>query len=213
MMAGQDSGMFRWLLICALACASRGAGLAQSLPTAERVADCAEALTLLGKHCIVVSATGTVAVGYAGLARAFRSPDLLGSVQREYARQLPECESPEFTIQQRAPGDYYYVNREQHASFIREIHRAEHEGPVTELVLLARGRRFFGDFEALIHIGVAPLDDRLRYEAKVYAYPEAHLMRFLARHLGLVERYFRRKTRDIEALSTRIGVSLCGPAT
>ena len=187
-------------------------GAALALPTPERIAGDTGSVAVLARPCIVVHTTGRMDLAYSGMARAFASPDLLGDMQREYALQLPAGEQPEFVIQQQTPGSYHYVNRLGQESFIREVHRAEHEGPVTELVLHTWGRRFFGRYEAVIHIAVQPGEGPdLDYQAVVYAYPENGVSRFLARHLGLVERYFRSKTAEIESLSVRLGAALCAP--
>lgn len=184
----------------------------QALPTQERIAGDTGSVAVLARPCIVVTTTGRMDLAYAGMARVFASPDLLGDMQREYAQQLPAGEQPEFVIHQQAPGSYHYVNRLGQESFIREVHRGEHEGPVTELVLHTWGRRFFGRYEAVIHIAVQPGEGpELGYRAVVYAYPENGVSRFLARHLGLVERYFRSKTAEIESLSVRLGAALCAP--
>ena len=201
--------MRRWILLSVM---WWSAGAAPALPTADRISSDAGAEAVLARRCIVVTTTGQLALAYAGMARAFASPDLLGDLQREYAHQLPAGEQPEFIIQQTSPGSYHYVNRLGQESFIREVHRAEHAGPVTELVLHAWGRRFFGRYEAVIHVAVYPVEPgELGYTAVVHAYPENGVSRFLARHLGLVERYFRSKTAEIEALSSRLGAALCAP--
>ena len=180
--------------------------------TADLVAGDAEARAVLGRSCIVVTTTGQMAVAYAGMARAFAAPDLLGDLQREYARQLPPGEQPEFVIEQTAPGLYHYVNRHGQASYIREVHRAARGESATELVLHTWGKRFFGRYEAVIHVTVTAGTERdLGYATVVYAYPENGMSRFLARHLGLVERYFRSKTAELEALSVRLGDALCAP--
>ena len=185
-----------------------GVLVAEALPTVERADE--ESRRVLALPCIVVTTTGRMDLAYSGMARAFASPDLLGDVQREYARQLPVGEQPEFVIEQVATGSYHYVNREGQESFIREVHRGEHEGPVTELALHTWGRRFFGRYEAVIHVAVRPAGARhVEYTAVVYAYPQNGVSRFLARHLGLVERYFRNKTDEIEQLSVKLGAALC----
>lgn len=170
------------------------------------------ASAVLEHPCIVVTTTGQMALAYTGMARAFASPDLLGNIQREYAHQLPPGEQPEFVIQQTAPGSYHYVNQHGQESHIREVHRAERTGPATDLVLHTWGRRFFGRYEAVIHVCVFPVaEQQLGYRTVVHAYPENGVSRFLARHLGLVERYFRSKTAELETLSIRLGDALCAP--
>ena len=209
MRAGYRLAMRRCILLLVVLWSG---GAAWALPTVDRIASDTGAVAVLAQRCIVVTTTGQLALAYAGMARAFASPDLLGDLQREYAHQLPAGEQPEFVIRQTAPGFYHYVNRHGQESFIREVHRAEHAGPVTELVLHAGGRRFFGRYEAVIHVAVYPVEPgELGYTAIVHAYPENGVSRFLARHLGLVERYFRSKTEEIEALSSRLGAVLCAP--
>jgi hypothetical protein len=184
------------------------AGPALALDTAVRVGADEAAQRVLARNPIRVEARGSVPIAYPDAVRMFSSTSLLADVQAEYARLLPAGETPEFVISQTSPVDYHYVNRSGQETAIRELHRAEHEGPVTEVVFHARGRRFFGEFEAVIHIGAAPAEDGIRYTTRVYAYPENAFSRFFARHLRLVKLFFHNKTEEIEKLAVRISQSL-----
>ena len=53
-----------------------------------------------------------------------------------------------------------------------------------------------------------PEEDACTYKVIVYAYPENAVSRFFARHLGIAERYFHQKTKDITALSIAISKHL-----
>lgn len=186
-----------------------GVAAAGGLDTASRAAGDAEAERVLARHPIRAAAEGTVALAYPDIVRMFGSTSLLADVQAEYARELPRGKAPEFVITQTGPREYFYVNRAGQESRIREVHRAEHEGPATEVVFYIRGRRFFGEFEAVIHIAARPQGDAVAYAVDVYAHPHQTVARFLGRHLRLVSLYFHSKTDEIEALSIRISRALC----
>jgi hypothetical protein len=209
--AAQAAAMQRLAMIAARAVAAGlVCGSAFALDTAARVGADADARRVLEQNPICVETRGELPIDYAGAVRLFSSPTLLADVQAEYARLLPPGAKPEFVITQTAPNAYHYVNRLGQETHIRELHRGEHEGPTTEVVYYARGRRFFGDFHAVIHIGAEPRGEGLAYRARVYAYPENAVSRFVARHFGLVQLFFRNKTAEIEKLSIRIAKGLLG---
>ncbi len=179
-----------------------------ALDTDARVGDHEAARRVLARNPIRVEARGEVPIAYADAVRMFASPTLLADVQVEYARLLPPGEKPEFVITQTAPDAFHYVNKSGQETEIRELHRGEHEGPTTEVVYHAKGRRFFGDFQAVIHIAAAPSGEGITYTTCVYAYPENSVSRFFARHLRLVHLFFNSKTAEIEKLSIRISEGL-----
>lgn len=173
-----------------------------------RIGKHSAAAELLALNPIRVRTGGQVNVPYAEAAQLLSSPTILADVQAEYARMLPRGERPEFVITQLGPSTYHYVNRAGQETRIEELFRAEFEGPRSQIAFYAAGRRFFGPFRALIVISAWPAAAGLAYEAEVYAYPEYAVSRFFARHLGLVERFFRYKTAEIEHRAVRIGTSL-----
>jgi hypothetical protein len=202
----------RWsVLIASLAASSAFAfNAACALDTAARVGADVDARRVLERNPICVEARGEVPIAYAVAVRLFASPTILADVQAEYARLLPPGAKPEFVITQTAPNAYHYVNRLGQETHIRELHRGEHEGPATEAVFHAKGRRFFGEFQAVIHIAAEPRGEGVAYRARVYAYPENAVSRFFARHLRLVHLFFHSKTAEIETLSVRIAEGLAG---
>lgn len=179
-----------------------------ALNTESRLGDQPAALRVLASHPIRVETRGFVPIAYSDAVRLFASPTLLADVQMEYARLLPPGQKPEFVITQTGPDAFHYVNKSGQETDIRELHRGEHEGPTTEVVYHARGRRFFGEFQAVIHIAAAPSGEGIGYTARVYAYPENAVSRFFARHLRLVHLFFHSKTAEIEKLSVRISEGL-----
>lgn len=166
------------------------------------------ALAITTKPALRYEAAGTATAPFSEMVRVFASTSLLADIQVEYERLLPEGETPEFTIEQTGPTAYGYVNREDETSTIREIRRHE-AADYVEVVYHASGERFFGRFDAVIHIRVAPeTDDAVAYTARVLAYPASRFLRVLAR-FPLVDLYFQRKTREVAGLSVRIGEALC----
>lgn len=197
----------RWICLGVLLVLG-GSHAASALDTAARIGADAAAKRVLAHNPIRVETRGQVSVPYANAVKMFSSPTLLADVQVEYARLLPPGQQPEFVITQTDSNGYFYVNRSGEQTVIRELHRGEHEGPITEVLFYAKGRRFFGEFEAVIHIGAVPENEGIGYTARVFAYPENSISRFFARHLRLVQLFFHRKTAEIETLAVRISQGL-----
>ncbi len=80
-----------------------------------------------------------------------------------------------------------------------------------DLVYHTSGQRFFGCFQSLVHIhaGAGDKDGSTSYRITVYAYPENSVGRFFARHLLLVDRYFRQKTAFVTDPGVKTCRSLC----
>jgi len=171
----------------------------------------APSAALLGKHTIPVHRTGTLAVNPSMACDLLARTNLLALVQEQYARQLPVGQTPEFAIQHTGTNTYAYVNRHGQRSEITEVGRLALVDAGFAILVYAFGERDFGRFESLTYVTVAPAPDvaGCRYEVVVYAYPHSAVRRFFARHLGLVERYFRNKTTEMEALVTHLCVALC----
>jgi hypothetical protein len=110
-----------------------------------------------------------------------------------------------------APRSYRYTNRKKQESEILEVCKVHNTGDAFHVVYHARGERFFGEFEALIHVRAAEADNGLvRYRLSVYAYPENRLSRFVARNVGVVRRYFESKAAEVSVLAVEICCRLCG---
>lgn len=172
----------------------------------DQLATDPHARSVLDAHHIPCQSTGEVSVAIGELVRLFSHSNLVDHIQSEYARQLPAGERPEFVVKPDGSNRWHYVNKSGHRSEIHELARAsDARAGVVEVIYYSRGRRFFGDFRALIHVRiVGEGSGASRYTAAVWAYPESALPRFFARHLGLVESFFRDKTRELTELSVRI---------
>jgi hypothetical protein len=180
------------------------AAFAQSRPKAAAV---------LTNHFIRVDASGRVDTAFDAARAIFCDEGAFQTIQAEYARMLPEGETPEFVVQRISPTDYYYVNRKGQRSEVTELYRRGPTDTDVEVVYHVKGRRFFGGFQALVRVVVSKRDaGGLEWRAAVFAYPESAAPRFFARHLGIVGRYFRSKTDDVSELFIRIGRRLCDPA-
>ena len=166
-----------------------------------------DARSVLESHYIPCASTGEVRVAIGELVRLFNHSNLVDHIQSAYARQLPAGERPEFVVQTDGSNRWHYVNKSGQHSEIHELARTQDaRAGVVEVVYFSRGRRFFGDFRALIHVRIVGDGGSgfSRYESQVWAYPESALPRFFARHLGLVESFFRDKTSELTELSVRI---------
>jgi hypothetical protein len=190
-----------------LLCAFVGVGLRAdelSAGTSELV------LSVTTNHYIPCGLTGRIDIAFADAVTMFQQPDLLDLIQTEYARQLPKGEKPEFTIKSCGTNAWSYVNKDKQYSEIHEISRAvTASNDCVDLVYYSRGKRFFGWFRAAIAVRLTRADaESSAYEVKVWAFPESTVSRFFARHLGLVEDYFREKTDSMTALTVKISHGL-----
>jgi hypothetical protein len=164
--------------------------------------------SVLDAHYIEAGGTGLVEVAFRDAVILFERVNLLDDVQAAYAQRLGEGEKPEFVIAQESTNRWSYVNKSGHESVIQELHRAiQTNGNNAAVVYYTEGERFFGKFRAIIEVLVQPAGegDASRYEVAVYAYPVNSFSRFFARHLGVVDRFFRDKTREI----TQLAVTIC----
>ena len=161
--------------------------------------------SVLDRHYIKAGGTGMVEVSFSDAVVLFEQENLLNDVQAAYAKMLKDGQTPEFTIQVDATNQWSYVNKAGQQSVIIELHRLIGTEDRASLVYYSAGERFFGKFRAVIVIDVVPADlGASAYEVTVYAYPENSFSRFFARHLGVVDRFFRTKTTEITALAVDI---------
>lgn len=188
------------LLLCICAHLSLAGGLDRGLP----VADHPLVEGVLSQHYIPVDLAATVPVPFAVVTHLFEQDDILDLIQEEYARLLPPGDQPEFVVQQDGLNRWSYVNRNNQPSVITELFRDTARPGEAEAVFHTAGKRFFGDFEALTHVRLYEAGDASRYVVKVYAYPASRAVRFFARHLGLVRRYFEEKTMELSSLTAEI---------
>ena len=162
------------------------------------------------KKPIYAEAKGSVPVNFDAALQVLRHPDFITHVQDAYCELIDEDGTPEFTIQKTSTNTYFYVNRKDERTDITEVLRRETAEGCFDIILYSAGKRSFGKYQALIHIQVVKDGkNKSHYVAAVYAYPENAFSRFFARHLGLVERYFKKKTGQMTGIVTTITCSLC----
>jgi hypothetical protein len=168
---------------------------------------------LLGRRTIRVAGQGTIPVDFRAALGVLMQSNLLDRVQQEYANSLPAGQTPEFTLQPLGSNAWSFVNRQNQRSEVHEV--ARHFAGTNALfaVFYAKGERFFGLFESLTMIRVTPASEgQVSYTVEVRAYPHQAVSRFVIRHLGLVERFFRNKTKELEGVTARICQRLCAAA-
>jgi hypothetical protein len=180
------------------------------LPETEGLVSDDLSRTLLAKEFIYAETGGNVPVDIGSAITLLRQPSFLTRVQEEYESLLPPGKQPEFTVQQSATNSWFYINKKQERTDIIEVASREGADDTFDLAYYTEGRRFFGFYQALIHVQLTGEDESTRYTVAVYAYPENLVSRFFARHLNLVERYFRSKTDEISVLAAQISTRLCG---
>jgi hypothetical protein len=164
---------------------------------------------LLKKEFIYAETGGAVPVSVCSAISILQQPSFLTRVQEEYEKLLPPGKCPEFTVQQSATNTWFYINKKQERTDITEVAGRMNGADTFDLAYYTQGRRFFGFYQALIHIRLTGTGNSTGYTVAVYAYPENGFSRFFARHLQLVEKYFRSKTDEISAIAVQISTRLC----
>ncbi|MCX7007391.1 MAG: hypothetical protein NTY53_09115 [Kiritimatiellaeota bacterium] len=161
------------------------------------------AQAVLSNNCIVVCATGQIAVAWASAQTMLARPRLLDDVQRAYAASLPPGKTAGFTItpHPEATNIWHYINKDKEPSDITEVARYGPDAASGELLFRVDGERFFGNFRLVLALRARPDGPgKTNYAVDVWAYPENGVVRFFVRNLGLVERFFRKKTVEIEKI-------------
>lgn len=164
---------------------------------------------LLKKEFILAETKGTVPVSIHSAISVLQQPAFLIRVQEEYEKLLPPGKRPEFRVQQSAINTWFYINKKQERTDITEVAGRMSGADTFDLAYYTQGRRFFGLYQALIHIRLTGGAESTDYTVAVYAYPANDFSRFFARHFQLVEKYFRSKTGEISELAVRLSTRLC----
>lgn len=168
-----------------------------------------DAARLLTRKCIQIQAGGLLPADFDATTRYLSQPDLVQRIQQEYRRSVSKDGTVDFPVLSTGQGSYYYINENNQRTDIIEQYRRQTSVSSFDLIYYATGKRFFGKYEALIHIRAIDAGPAgTIYAASVYAYPHNGATRFLARHLGTTERYFRRKARMIARVSARICIGM-----
>lgn len=163
-----------------------------------------DAANVLKRRSVHLDSSGEARLSYPVASALLETDDFLGSLQAAYAATLPEGETPEFVVRQIETGHYAYKNRDGENTDIVELHRVVSPDSAN-VVLLTKGERFFGSFEALTMIQIKPVaGDKVEWTVQVLAWPHNFFSRMIAR-TGIVNRYFRSKTDDLIALTVKIG--------
>ena len=191
-------------LLCLLYISVLASGAHAVLPQSLTAAP--EVQKILSNKCICIEAKGKADANFAELLTVSRRPDLLEAIQREYAAMLPAGKKPEFEIQETAPGKYFYLNSKNQESHLTELMRELQSDGKIHAVYIVCGERFFGDFEALVHVAIADVESgKVSYVAEVYAWPENSFCRGLARGLQFaVSSFFRSKTGDMTDMFIKV---------
>ncbi len=170
-----------------------------------------QAREVLRKNCIVVTSTGQIAVAWAAAQGMLARPRLLDDIQRAYTASLAPGKHCGFTITPKPASSnvWLYVNVDKEPSEIIEVARYGPEPDCGEILFRVDGERFFGHFQVVLALRTRP--DGVgwtSYQADLWAYPENGFIRFFVRNLGLIERFFRKKTGEIEKIVRAVVLQL-----
>lgn len=163
------------------------------------------AARILNKKCLRTSIAGIIPAAHEDVVLYLDQPRLIPRLQRSYS--TPTGGGP--SIIERSPGSYYYVNKNESRTEIYERFCRATADDTYDLILQAYGKRFFGSYDVIIHIQF--IDTQMKsttYTAEVYAFPRNMALRFFARRLGIVERYFKKNTPFIARIAQRVAAEI-----
>ena len=175
-----------------------------------------ESTALLEKKCIQTTVSGVIAPRWDISLQMLSQPDFIQWIQTEYQRSVSKDGTVGCPIVEAGEGQYYYLNQKKQRTDIFELHRDQTSDTTFDLIYLAKGKRFFGKYEVLIHVHVIDAGAAgTVYTAGIHAYPNNGPLRFLARRMGSVERYFQNKTKLIADITGQIctGMQTAGEFT
>lgn len=203
-----NGGQMKSFLLQLLTCLLTSGAFA--LETGELTDD--RAVALLEKNCIQTATGGVMPAPFGAVVDYLNAPALLQRIQDEYLRSVSRDGIIDYPIVETGEGTYYYINEKNQRTDVVELYRGQTSGSSYDLAYYAKGKRFFGRYELLVHIRVfdaGPVGTL--YTVSVYVYPRNGPVRFLTRHLGTVERYFRRKTWILVRVTEKICRGLNDP--
>ncbi len=167
------------------------------------------AAVLLEKNCIRTEIGGVLPVRFDAAVHYLNQPDLVQRIQGEYRCSVSKDGTVDFPIVGTGNGAYHYVNEKNQRTDLFELYRRQTSDTSFDLIYCARGKRYFGKYEVLIHIRTVDAEAAgTLYIAEIHAYPSNAALRFFARRFGTVERYFQRKTRLIAQVSHKICIGM-----
>ncbi len=180
----------------------------------EHLPSGSKAAAVLDRKSIDVAASGQVQADFHTAMKLFLREDMMELVQAQYAAMLPAGESPRFSLVQTSPGVYSYTNRDQETSEIVECFKIVDESGEFQLLYLTHGERFFGRFEALIHIQAKPAatPGATDFTVQIHACPQNRVSRAIITRLPVVPWYFRRRTHEMVKVGSAISTELCRQA-
>lgn len=150
-----------------------------------------------------------MAVPFDEASATFNQPNLFELVQAEYARSVSKEGKVDIPIIETAPGQYHYFNNKGKRVDLRELYKAKSGGGVYDYILQASGKRFFGRYDVVIHFQMLEAKETgVTYTTQIHAYPHNGALRFFARKLGTVERYFKKNADKIGNIAQSIGEGL-----
>ncbi len=178
------------------------------------LADVPQAIAILDAKPIEVKTVHTVPIPFAQVTRLISADDALIIVQAAYTNLVPPGQEAEFKIipHPDIANAYIYVSRQGVRTDMREVLREVDADGWLAAAYVVESTRFFGPFAAVVCIrGQATNQDESLCEANIYAYPRRRVSRFFIRHLGLVERFFNKKTAEMKTLFTEVVAEACRP--
>ena len=177
---------------------------AQGLETAKLL-NGHESTGLLEKKCIRTEVSGVLSPRWTLSTKMLSQPDFIQWIQTEYQRSVSKDGTISCPVIETGEGEYHYVNKKEQRTDIFELYRGQTSDTTFDLIYLAKGKRFFGKYEVLIHVHAVDAGAAgTIYTASIHAYPNNGPLRFFARRMSSVERYFENKTRLIANITGKI---------
>ncbi len=165
---------------------------------------------LLQKKCIRLGTSEVLDIPFETACKVLSKSTLLKLAQDEFGRSISKNGNVDFPVIQTAPNTYYYINEKGHRADLTELYRKQTDESSFNYVILASGKRFFGQYDVIIHLQIIDAGQSgIIYAVSMHAYPHNMLTRFSARKIGPVKKYFKKKMKLISYVAREVAVGLC----
>ena len=134
-------------------------------------------LLLEKKNPIQADVKGRIAVSFDTMLGLYESSSMLLRIQQIYRDYVVGPEGVEFEVVEVRPNFYAYVNRNEERTIIEECCRLKPNEDQFDLVLYTEGKRFFGAYEAVIHV---QLERGLNFQITIFFLFFLQILNFLS---------------------------------
>lgn len=165
---------------------------------------------LFGKKAIQLGTSAVLPLPFDRVAKTMEKPGLLETICREYVQSKQGADLAEIPLVETSPGHYAFFNEKGQRTDITELYRKQTDAQSFDYILLTSGKRFFGHYDAIIHIRIVDVGEvGAVYTANIHAYPHNAATRFFTKRLRVARQYFKTRIRIISRAGQTALVARC----